>query len=316
MWRHAVDFRPHAHAARCLTHLHDFHPPRRPRIWSSSAGRRSWGTRWTPTSPPRWGEGGGGAVGIYITMKDEGVTLQAHSPLHASPHANPMQTPCKPHAHPPMLPAASRSSWPWMAASCRLPLKSFGRRPCGARCSGSTRCVGPHGLALLARAPATLPCAHHATIMRPTMHPSSNPPCTLRSCAHATTPPPKVPFLGAVVNKIPHRDHAIMATQLRRKFEEGGIPLLGAVPDVRWLVGGGTGFAMRSACTLASRFRPGLLFVSQPNVPTRHLFSSSHAPMIVHSLYSLPPGEHPAVGASGRGPGGARGRGAVQQVGA
>ncbi|GBF96450.1 ferredoxin-dependent glutamate synthase [Raphidocelis subcapitata] len=41
-----------------------------------------------------------------------------------------------------------------------------------------------------------------------------------------------VPFLGAIVNKIPARDHAITSAQLKRRFEEGGIPLLGAVPDV------------------------------------------------------------------------------------
>lgn len=43
----------------------------------------------------------------------------------------------------------------------------------------------------------------------------------------------QVPFLGAIVNKIPQRDHAILSSQLRRRFSEGGIPLLGAIPDVR-----------------------------------------------------------------------------------
>jgi hypothetical protein len=42
----------------------------------------------------------------------------------------------------------------------------------------------------------------------------------------------KVPFLGAVVNKVPRRDHAIMAAQLRRRFAEGGVPLLGVIPEV------------------------------------------------------------------------------------
>lgn len=62
--------------------------------------------------------------------------------------------------------------------------------------------------------------------------------------ADANHPPPphthtvkhafcQVPFLGAIVNKIPQRDHAILSSQLRRRFSEGGIPLLGAIPDVR-----------------------------------------------------------------------------------
>ncbi|KAI8473674.1 MAG: phosphate acetyltransferase [Monoraphidium minutum] len=41
----------------------------------------------------------------------------------------------------------------------------------------------------------------------------------------------KVPFLGAIVNKVPQREHAITATQLRRRFNEGGVPLLGVLPD-------------------------------------------------------------------------------------
>ena len=41
----------------------------------------------------------------------------------------------------------------------------------------------------------------------------------------------RVPFLGAVVNRVPARDHAMAALRLRRRFEEGGVPLLGVLPE-------------------------------------------------------------------------------------
>lgn len=45
----------------------------------------------------------------------------------------------------------------------------------------------------------------------------------------------KVPFLGTIVNKVPARDHAIISAQMRRKFQEGDMPLLGVLPEARLL---------------------------------------------------------------------------------
>lgn len=68
-----------------------------------------------------------------------------------------------------------------------------------------------------------------------------------------TAPPPprptphrQVPLLGAIINKVPQHDHAIMAMQLRRRFEEGKIPLLGVLPDVR----GARGTELDGRCAL------------------------------------------------------------------
>jgi hypothetical protein len=55
--------------------------------------------------------------------------------------------------------------------------------------------------------------------------------CSIRFFFRLSTPN-QVPFLGAVINKVPQRDHAITATQLRRRFGDGNIPLLGVLPDV------------------------------------------------------------------------------------
>lgn len=50
--------------------------------------------------------------------------------------------------------------------------------------------------------------------------------------------PLQVPFLGAIINKVPQRDHAILSTQLKKRFDEGKIPLLGVLPEVRGRIGG------------------------------------------------------------------------------
>ncbi|KAF8061400.1 pta [Scenedesmus sp. PABB004] len=47
----------------------------------------------------------------------------------------------------------------------------------------------------------------------------------------------KVPVLGAVLNKVPAADLAIVTAQLRRKFADAGLPLLGALPEDRLLRG-------------------------------------------------------------------------------
>jgi phosphate acetyltransferase len=54
----------------------------------------------------------------------------------------------------------------------------------------------------------------------------------------------KVDVLGVVLDKVPAADHAILTSQLRRKFSEAGLLFAGGIPQdpvlerVRWVAGG------------------------------------------------------------------------------
>jgi hypothetical protein len=91
----------------------------------------------------------------------------------------------------------------------------------------------------------------------------------------------KVPVLGTIVNKVPQRDHAIIATQLRRRFEEGKVPLLGVMPEVRaWR---GEGRAGGAAARAAGEVRPRLQDPAAPCATP----ASPHAPHPSRSQASI-----------------------------